>query len=56
MDWISLIVPVMGGAILIGGVVVAWVSIRSRGQKPPHKPGKRSRISNRHINPKTGSY
>lgn len=56
MDWISLIVPVMGGAILIGVVLVAWVSIQNRGQKPQHKHRKRSRISNRHINPKTGSY
>lgn len=30
-DWITLIVPVAGVCILVGVVIVGWMSIRERG-------------------------
>lgn len=55
MDWANLIVPIFGALILVGVVIVGWISVRSRGQMPVRKPGQRGRMKNRRVNPKTGS-
>ena len=55
MGWLEWIVPVAGGIIVLGIIVVAWVSIRGRGQMPHYHVAKPPKSHNRHVNPKTGS-
>lgn len=55
MDWANLIVPIFGALILVGVVIVGWIAVKGRGQMPVRKPGRRGRMKNRRVNPKTGS-
>jgi hypothetical protein len=55
MDWANLIVPIFGALILVGVVIVGWISVGGRGQMPERMPGQRGRMRNRRVNPKTGS-